>query len=362
MKVPFVNLGLQYQGLKKDILQVFNSMSESGNYVLNSHLQAFEEQFADYCGTKHAIGVGNGTDALFMSFLALGIGHGDEIITAPNSFIATAGAIGTVGAKPVFVDVGDDYNIDPMKIEEAITSKTKAIVPVHLTGRVADMHMISEIAVQHGLPLVEDAAQAVGASYNGRKAGSFGTTGCFSLHPLKNLHVHGDGGMITTDDKGLYNQLLKMRNHGLKNRDECEFWGFNSRLDGIQAAIGSLKLPHLDSWNQRFREIAAHYTLALVDHVNVPTHEKHEEPVYHRYVIRHPQRDALMDHLTKKGVETKINYPVPLHLQEPALAAGYHKGQFPQTEAQAASILSLPLYPELEESQVDYVIESVKSF
>jgi len=362
MKVPFVNLGLQYQALKEDILKVFDVMSSSGNYVLNPQLKAFEEEFADYCGTKYAVGVANGTDALFLSLLALGIGNGDEVITAPNSFIASAGAIGTLGAKPVFVDVGEDYNIDPDKIEAAITSRTKALMPVHLTGRIADMGRILPIAQKHNLPIVEDAAQAAGAAYNGKRAGSFGITGCFSLHPLKNLHIHGDGGMITTNDSDLYDQFLKMRNHGLKNRDECEFWGYNSRLDGIQAASGSLKLPHLDKWNVRFREIAGRYTETLSGYAKVPSHCDHEQPVYHRYVIQHDRRDDLMQHLEEHGVETKINYPIPLHLQEPSRVSGYKEGDFPVAEAQATRILSLPLYPELEDAQVDHVISCVQSF
>lgn len=362
MKVPFVNLGLQYAGLKEEILKVFDELSSTGNYVLNPKLKTFEEEFADYCGTKFSVGVGNGTDALFLSLLALGVGSGDEVITAPNSFIASAGAIGTLGAKPVFVDVGSDYNMDPDKIEAAITPRTKALMPVHLTGRIADMEGILSIARKHGLPVVEDSAQAVGATYNGKRAGSFGVTGCFSLHPLKNLHVHGDGGMITTDDEALYDQFLKMRNHGLKNRDECEFWGWNSRLDGIQAAIGSLKLPHLDKWNQRFRDIAGRYSKELAGVVQVPTHGSHEQPVYHRYVIQHDRRDDLMKHLEEQGVETKVNYPIPLHLQAPARATGHKEGDFPVAEKQASRILSLPLYPELEDHQVGHVIEAVQSF
>ena len=362
MKVPFVNLGLQYAGLKKEIIEVFDELSAQGNYVLNPPLKAFEEEFAAYCGTRFAIGVGNGTDALFMSLLALGVGPGDEVITAPNSFIASAGAIGTLGAKPVFADVGGDYNMDPEKIEAAITPHTKVLMPVHLTGRVADMNRILSVAGKHGLPVVEDAAQAAGATYKGRKAGSFGTTGCFSLHPLKNLHVHGDGGMITTDDEALRDQLMKMRNHGLANRDECEFWGYNSRLDGIQAAIGSLKLRHLDRWNARFREIAQRYTRELSGFAQVPTHADHEEPVYHRYVVQHNQRDSLMEHLESMGVEAKINYPIPLHLQKPSREAGYEEGDFPVAESQASRILSLPLYPELEDEQVAHVIEAVKTF
>ncbi len=362
MKVPFVNLGLQYKGLREEILGEFDEISMRGAYVLNSELREFEENFAQYCGMRFAIGVGNGSDALFFSLIALDIGAGDEIITAPNSFIATAWAITNVGAKPVFVDVRDDYNIDPDQIEAAITPRTKAIIPIHLTGRVADMDPILEIARKHRLHVIEDSAQAVGASYKGKKAGSFGVVSCFSLHPLKNLHVHGDGGVITTDDKSLYERLMKMRNHGMKNREECEFWGYNSRLDGIQAAIANIKLPHLDRWNQRFREIAARYTEALADCVQVPIDREYEVPVYHRYIIRHTRRDAMQSYLAEQGIETKVNYPIPLHLQEAARPLGYKRGDFPQAEQQSETILSLPIYPELEDAQVEHVIVSVPYF
>ena len=362
MKVPFVNLGLQFQNLRDEIISKFEELSINGSYILNAEVQEFEQNFAEYCGTRYAVGVGNGSDALSFSLIALGVGKEDEVITAPNSFIATASTIANVGAKPVFVDVGDDYNIDPEKIEAAITPKTKAIMPVHLTGRVADMDPILDIASKHRIQVIEDAAQAVGASYKGKRAGSFGITGCFSLHPLKNLHVHGDGGMITTNDKLIYEHLIKIRNHGLKNRDECEFWGYNSRLDGIQAAIANIKLPHLNRWNQRFRQIAIRYSKALASHVKVPKDNKYEVPVYHRYIIRHPNRDDLSKYLYNKGIETKVNYPIPLHLQEAAKSLGYKLGVFPMAEQQAQTILSLPIYAEMKNQQVEYVINSIRSF
>lgn len=362
MKIPFVNLGLQYSSLRHDILQRFDEISMSGEYVLGETLSRFESEFANYCGTRYALGVGNGTDALFMSMVGLGVNHGDEIITAPNSFIASAGTVGTLGAIPIFVDVLDDYNLDPAKIEAAISPKTKAIMPVHLTGRIAEMDTILEIANRHNLLVIEDASQAVGAIYKGKRAGSIGDIGCFSLHPLKNLHVHGDGGMIVTNNTVLYQKLVKMRNHGLKNRDECELWGYNSRLDSIQAAIASIKLKHLDKWNERYREIASTYSNELSSYVKVPIHQDYESPVYHRYVIQTDKRDALMNFLLKQGVETKINYPIPLHLQKPSRIFGYKQGDYPIAEKQSARILSLPLYPELKDSEVAYVIAVVKSF
>ena len=362
MKVPFVNLGLQFQNLRDEIISKFEELSTKGSYILNAEVQRFEKNFAEYCGTRYAVGVGNGSDALSFSLLALDIGKGDEVITAPNSFIATAWTIANVSAKPVFVDVRDDYNIDPDQIEAAITPKTKAIMPVHLTGRVADMDVILDIARKHQIQVIEDAAQAVGAFYKGMKAGSFGVTGCFSLHPLKNLHVHGDGGIITTDDKSIYEYVVKIRNHGLKNRDECEFWGYNSRLDGIQAAIANIKLTHLDRWNQRFRKIASHYSKMLANHVKVPIDKEYEKPIYHRYIIQHPKRDSLRKYLTNKSIETKVNYPIPLHLQEAARSLGYKNGDFRNAEQQANTILSLPIYAEMEDEQVEHVINSVRSF
>jgi len=362
MKVPFVNLGLQYQRLQNEILKKFDEISSKGSYVLGDELIQFEKNFAKYCGTSFAIGVGNGSDALFFSLLALGINKGDEIITVPNSFVATAWAIANAGARLVFVDVGDDYNIDPNLIRKAINPKTKAILPVHLTGRIADMEKIQEISFEHNLYIIEDAAQAVGATYKGKKSGSFGDTGCFSLHPLKNLHVHGDGGVITTNDENLYHQILKMRNHGLKNRDECELWGWNSRLDEIHAAIANLKLNYLDDWNSRFREIASRYINELHGLVHVPSINDFEKPVFHRFMIQYERRDKLQMFLKDQGIQTAINYPIPLHLQEASNYLGYRAGDFPVAEQQADRILSLPIYSELENSQVEHVITAVKKF
>jgi dTDP-4-amino-4,6-dideoxygalactose transaminase len=362
MKVPFINLGLQYLKLRDQILGKFDEISQRGAYVLSPEVKEFEENFAEYCGTRFSVGVGCGADALFFSLIALGIGEGDEVITAPNSFVASAWAIANVGARPVFVDVCDDFNIDPEKIEAAITPYTKAIMPIHLTGRIAEMDRIMEIAKKHSLHVIEDAAQAVGATYKGKKAGAFGITGCFSLHPLKNLHVHGDGGMITTNNEELYNKLLKMRNHGLKNRDECEFWGYNSRLDGIQAAIGNIKLLYLDQWNQRFRKISHQYSQELGKYIQVPSEKEYEKPIYHRYIIRHPNRDQLQAYLTERGVETKVNYPIPLHLQKSAQSLGYKKGDFPNAEQLASTILSLPVYAELKDENVQYVINHVQEY
>lgn len=361
-RVKFVNLGKQYMKLRKEIIAKFDEISKQGAYILSEEVEEFEKNFAEYCGTRYAVGVGNGSDALYMSLLSLGIGPCDEVITAPNSFIATAWVIARTGARIVFVDVGEDMNIDPKLIESAISEHTKAIIPVHLTGRVADMNAIQTITDEHNLLVIEDAAQAIGAKYTGKRAGSFGICAGFSLHPLKNLHVHGDGGVITTNDNALFETLMKYRNHGLKNRDECEFWGINSRLDSIQAGIANIKLRYLDGWNARFRQISNIYTEGLKDCVIVPKVEDYEEPIYHRYMIRCSGRDDLQRFLDDNGIETKVNYPIPLHLQPAAASLGYKKGDFPVTEKMAETILSLPIYPELEDDQVYYVIEKIRQF
>ena len=360
VRVPFVNLGLQYKAMREQIIAEIDRISLAGQYVSSEDVVRFEKSFAAYCGTSEAVAVGNGGDALYLVLMALGIGPGTEVIVPANSFVASAWAVAGCGAKVVFVDVTDDYNLDPAKVERAITSRTKAIMPVHLTGRPAPMNEILQIAGEHKIPVVEDAAQAVGATYHGRKMGSMGIAGCFSLHPLKNLHVHGDGGVITTSDKRLAEQLRQWRNHGLKNRDECVFWGRNSRLDSIQAAIANLKLPHLDTWNQRFRDIAAVYTRELADVVSVPKERLHEKCVYHRYIVTTPERSQLQTYLEARGVETKVNYPIPLHLQQ--ASQGYKKGDFPVAERLAENILSLPIYAEMTDAQVEIVVAEVKNY
>jgi dTDP-4-amino-4,6-dideoxygalactose transaminase len=360
--VKFVDLGLQYAALREEILGKIDAIAKTGAYVLGPEVEEFERSFALYCGVRHAVAVGNGSDALMLPLLALGVGSGDEVITAPNSFVASAWVIARTGARIVFADVGEDMNLDPAKVAAAITARTKAIMPVHLTGRVADMDGLLALARQHDLIVIEDAAQAVGASQRGRRAGAFGRAAGFSLHPLKNLHVMGDGGIITTDDESLFRRLLKYRNHGLKDRDECEFWGVNSRLDAIQAGIASIKLPHLDGWNARHRAIADIYSAQLEKYVTVPRYASHEIPVFHRYMIQTPRRDELAAFLASRGVETKVNYPLPLHLHAAAKDLGYRRGDFPVAERLAATILSLPVYPELTDDAVGQVAQTIRQF
>lgn len=361
-KIKFIDLGRQYRSLRREILAAFERISSKGEYVLGSEVAQFEHDFADLCGVRYAVGVGNGSDALYLALTALGVGRGDEVITAPNSFLATAWAIARTGARVVFADVGADMNIDPVMIEKACTRHTKAIMPVHLTGRVADMRAILKIAARRGLHVVEDAAQAVGARYRGKRAGSFGICAGFSLHPLKNLHVHGDGGVITTNNKGLYSQCVALRNHGLINRDTCKFIGINSRLDALQAAIARIKLRHLEKWNARLRELAGFYSRNLGDLVQAPRDLPHEQPCYHRYMIRLDRRDELAAYLARNGIDTKVNYPVPIHLQPAAANFGYKAGDFPVAEELARTILSLPLYPEIREADLRRVVAVIRRF
>ena len=362
MNIPFVDLARQFRGIESELTQVFLDVGRSGMYIMGEKLESFERKSAKFCGVKHAIGVADGSDALFLILKALEIGPGDEVITATNSFIASAWVIVAVGAKPVLVDVAEDFTIDPQKIEGAITPRTKAIIPVHLTGRPAAMDEINGIAERYGLKVVEDAAQAIGANYRGRRVGSLGIAAGFSLHPLKNLSVYGDGGLITTNDSTLDAKLRLLRNHGLRNRDECEIWGYNSRLDTLQAAFAEIKLAKLDVWNHRCREIASSYRDELSAYVQVPVDQPWEECVYHNFVIRTGQRDELMAYLKEKGVETRIHYPIPIHLQDAASDLGYRQGDFPNAELYALTMISLPIYPELTDNEVRYIIEATKTF
>ena len=316
------------------------------------------------CGVRYAVGVNSGTDALIFALKALGIRSGDEVITVPNSFVASATCIRILGAKPVFVDVGDDYNIDPTKIAAAITPKTKAIIPVHLTGRPCNMKPILDIAQENGIAVVEDAAQAVLAEYQGQPVGSLGTVGCFSLHPLKNLNACGDGGVIVTDDSELYDQLKIMRNIGLRTRDDCVMWSHNSRLDTLQAAILLVKLRYLQEWTQQRQENAHYYQsqLAGIPQIIMPWEREWEKCVYHTFVIQAERRDQLRQFLSDRGIGTAIHYPVPIHLSTAGKELSYPAGSFPVAEMQASRILSLPIYPGLTVQELEQVCENIKLF
>ncbi len=363
-KVKYVDLSKQanIEAILSDIKEL---LLKTGQFTLGQPVIEFESRFAKLCKTKYAIGVNSGTDALFLTMKALNIGSGDEVITAPNSFVATAGAIANTGARPIFVDVNEEYNIDADLIEKAITPRTKAIMPVHLTGNPADMPRIMGIANRYNLYVVEDACQAVSASINRQPAGSFGIAGCFSFHPLKNLNVWGDGGIITTNSKELFDKLILLRNHGLKNRDDVELFAYNSRLDTIQAIVANQLLNVLDAITNTRIKNAKTYDDALsdmADYITIPSRKSNVKQVYHTYTIQAKERNKLGTYLAEKGIQTKVHYPIPLHLQQASKYLGYKEGDFPVCEAQAESIITLPVHQHLNIEQITYVIDNITKF
>lgn len=363
MIVKYLDLPKQFKD--KSLLAILKRQFRTCQFVMGPEVEKFESDFAALCQTPFALGVNSCTDAIFLALKALDIGQGDEVITVPNSFVATTGAIVAAGARPVFVDVGLDYNIDVELIERAITQRTKAILPVHLTGNPADMVKIMRIAQKNDLYVVEDAAQAVMASIDGKRVGSFGDIGCFSLHPLKNLNVCGDGGVLTTRSRKMYEKLRLLRNHGLKTRDKVEFFGYNSRLDTLQAAVAGYLIRNLPSVTRRRVRNAELYDKglrSLSDFVILPPRRKNVTQVFHTYVVRVKNRKGLMKYLSEHGVGTKIHYPILIHLQKPCQRLGYKKGDFPVCESQAWSILSLPVHQYLTEIEIEYVINCIKGY
>lgn len=364
MKVKFSYLAQQFADVD-DYLSEMKKLVQSGDFTLGAPLVEFEERFAKLCEVPYAIGVASGTDALVLSLRALGIGPGDEVITTPTTFVATVGAIVTAGANPVFVDSENGFVIDPEKIEAAITTRTKAIMPVHYTGNMADMPAINEIARKHNLAVVEDACQAIAATINGKPTGCWGDTACFSLHPLKNLNVWGDGGIIVTRNKDFYEKLRLNRNHGLINRDQVAEFGCNSRLDTLQAVIGNKLIEQIDFITNRRIENARAYDNAfseMKDCVSVPIRRPGVKHVFHLYIVRVKHRNQLIKFLQDKEIEARIHYPVPLHLQEAARYLGYKKGDFPVCEADCDSIITLPSHQHLDDEQISYVINSVREY
>lgn len=334
-------------------------------FTLGPEVEQFERSFAALIGARFAVGVGSGTDALMLSLRAHGIGHGDEVITAANTFIATIGAIQATGARAVLVDVTPHFTIDPALIERAITPRTKAIIPVHLTGEVAEMNPILTLATHHGLTVIEDACQAIGAAYHGNAAGTMGAAGAFSLHPLKNLNVWGDAGVIVTHDPAINERVRLLRNHGLKNRDEVAIFGYNSRLDSIQAIVGNWLIPQAPAITDQRIAHAAIYDEAfssLAGAITLPPRRPWVRRVFHLYQVYAERRDALYQQLLAQGIEAKIHYPIPLPCQ-PALASlGYRRGDFPETERQAASLITLPVDQHLTEDELFYTIDAVRRF
>jgi len=358
MKVPFLDLKAHHAPLTEEFDRAIREVIESSAFAGGPFVERFEEEFASFCGSSYAIGVGNGTDALWLALLALGIGEGDEVITVPNTFIATAEAITYCKARPVFVDVDPDtFTMNPAELEKSLTKKTKAIIPVHLFGQPADMDSILEFARANGLFVVEDAAQAHGAQYKGQKAGTMGDAGCFSFYPGKNLGAFGEAGAVVTNDPELRKQIQVLRDHGQSRKYYHSTMGWNCRMDGIQAAILSIKLSHLDKANSLRRKHALEYNQAFagIDEVLTPFEAKYARHVYHVYAVRVQERDAVLRHLQEKGVGCAVHYPVPVHLQEAGRNLGYTKGAFPIAEKLADEFLSLPMFPELTEEQIEYV-------
>lgn len=366
LPVPMNDLKVQYQQIKAEMDAALAEVIDSCAFILGPRVQAFEQAYAAYCGTGHCIGVSNGTDALKLALVALDIGPGDEVITAPHTFGATVEAILQVGARPVFADIlADTYTVDPEQVAARITDRTRAILPVHLYGQMADMDALGDLARRHGLRLVEDAAQAHGARYRGRRAGSCGDVACFSFYPGKNLGAYGDAGGLTTGDAALAERLRELRNHGQDPKKKFFYreLGYNHRMDGLQGAVLGVKLPHLDRWNDRRRQVAARYDagLAGVAEVTVPAVAPYGEPVYHLYVIRVPDRDDLAAFLKERGVQTAVQYPHPLHLTAAFASLGYVAGDLPVCEQACREIISLPMYPDLTDAQVEHVIDSVQA-
>ncbi|MGC8639115.1 MAG: DegT/DnrJ/EryC1/StrS family aminotransferase [Isosphaeraceae bacterium] len=370
LSVPALNLKAQYESIRDEIEPVVHQIMESQMFVLGREVTALETEIAEYCGAAAGIGCASGSDALLLPLMAMDIGPGDEVITTPYTFFATAGAIWRSGARPVFVDIEPDtYNIDPAQIEAVITERTRVIIPVHLYGQTADMDKITEIARSHSLVILEDAAQAIGAGYQGTRAGTLGDVAAFSFYPSKNLGGFGDGGMITTNQPQLARRMARLRVHGMEPKYYHHEVGFNSRLDALQAAVLRVKLRHLDAWTDLRRDVAERYrslfnSYGLENIVTLPVERPGNFHVYNQYVIRVPAlfRDPLRDHLTSRKIGTEIYYPIPLHLQPCFASLKYKAGDFPQAEAAASQTLALPIYPELTLAEQSHVVGSIYQF
>jgi dTDP-4-amino-4,6-dideoxygalactose transaminase len=370
MQVPLLDLKQQHAALREELRAAVERVFDSQQFINGEDVRELEAELARYTRTKHAVGCASGSDALLLALLALGIGAGDEVLTTPFTFFATAGAIARTGARPRFVDIEPrTYNIDPALIEAATNKGTRAVLPVHLYGQCAQMDEILETAARHDLAVIEDAAQAIGAEDAGRQAGSLGAVGCFSFYPTKNLGAAGEAGMVTTNDDALAERLRRLRVHGGATEYLHQEIGFNSRLDTLQAAVLRVKLPHLDAWSKVRRERAETYTRLLSESgltyiLTPPFVRADARHIFHQYVVRVPaaRRDALVEHLKRNGVGTKIYYPVPLHLQECFRYLGYQEGDFPEAERAARETLALPMFPELTHEQQTYVVETIRRF
>ncbi|MBI5630336.1 MAG: DegT/DnrJ/EryC1/StrS family aminotransferase [Elusimicrobia bacterium] len=374
MKVPLLDLKSHHEPIQGELLEAVRRIVGTGQFILGPEVVRFEEALADYCGARHAIGVSSGSDALLLCLMALGIGPGDEVVTSPYSFFATAGVVARLGAKPVFADIEpESCNMDPKKIEKALSPKTRALIPVHLYGQCADMAPIIELARKRNIPVIEDAAQAVGAEHPAGRAASMGLAGCLSFFPTKNLGALGDAGAVLTNDPAFAEKARLLRVHGSQPKYYHKLVGGNFRIDALQAALLGVKLKYLDSWTRKRRENAERYRRlfsagGLVNKGPTLPREVHAAKglvlphIYHQFVIRAPRRDALREFLREKEVETEVYYPIPLHLQECFRSLGYKPGDFPEAEKAAAETLALPIYPELSAKQQEYVVESIAKF
>lgn len=363
MAVPFVDLARQHASLREELLEAAGRVIDHGQFILGSEVEELESRWADLCQVKHAVGVSSGTAALVLSLKAFDVGPGDEVVTAPNSFVASASAIALVGATPRFADVGNDFNIDPLALRASLSDRTKAVIPVHLTGRPADMNAINDIAAAHNLVVIEDAAQAMGAEYGGQPVGGLTRAACFSLHPLKTAGACGDAGMITTNDSALDEKLRLLRNHGItKRQEDCSLWGFNARMDTLQAALALVKLEHFDDWTYRRRANAAIYRSRLSGIVQIPEDRATDRAVYHTFPVEADRRDELIDHLSAHQIGCAVHYRVPLHLLGAAKDLGYQFGDFPKAERQAESLISLPIHEGLASAQIHHACDVVEAF
>ncbi len=363
MQIPWMDFSHQFNGQKQVYWRLIQQLNRRGDFILGEEVARFEQEFAKYCGARYGIGVNSGTDAMWLSLTALGIGPGDEVITSSFTYIATAIAIALAGAKPVLVDIDPvSYNLNPKQAADAVTPKTKAILPVHLYGQAADMMELKALAKRRKLWLIEDAAQAHGAEYRNRKVGNLGDVGCFSFYPTKNLGCWGDGGIVVTNLKSAADRLRMLRDHGRKEKYLNLVPGQNSRLDTLQAAILRVKLKSLDRWNQKRRELARYYTRQIQKHapgVVTPVEQPGKDHVYHLYVVRVKNRDQIQSRLASRGIQTVVNYPKPYYLQPAFRYLGYRRGAFPVTEQVSDEVLSLPLYPDLSKQKIDYIVRQL---
>jgi len=362
MNVPLVDLKRQYLSIKREIDEAIQEVIDKSAFIMGENVEQFVNDFATYCGVKYGVGTSSGTTALHLALLACGVTGGDEVITVPYTFIATAEAISQTGARVVFVDIEDrSYTMDPEKVEQAITEKTKAIIPVHLFGHPADMDKIGKIARKYNLVVIEDACQAHGAEYGGRKVGGLGDIACFSFYPAKNLGAYGDAGMVVTDDGGLAEKMRLLSNHGCSKKYYHQIEGYNYRLDAIQAAILRVKLRHLEEWTEKRRRNAKLYDELLEgSQVGTPVEMEYAKHVYHLYVVKVKNRDKLYLKLKQNGISAAVHYPLPLHLQEAYRYLGYKKGDFPISEACSESLLSLPMFPELTQEEIKRIVNIIK--